>query len=147
MRHWKTTFKQSWNFLETPLKYLDTPFELAWKVLPHILKTPLIQKLERPLKDPWKTLETLIGSHGIPLILFNALWHSKCTTASKDTKRKKRDERTNERTNGRTNWVTPSLLELLIAAKNMEIDYIKSKFLSVQLAKTLALTNLRMYAF
>ena len=50
---------------------------------------------------------------------FDALKHFKYATDFKDTKEKKGDKRTDKRTNGRTNLVTKSLLELLVAAKNL----------------------------
>ena len=61
------------------------------------------------LKHPWDTLLTPVDSNLISLTLFDALWHSKCSKDSIDTKEKKRvrtDGRTDERTNELSDTVT-----------------------------------------
>ena len=81
------------------------------------------------MKLPWNTLETSLTYWETPLRHLEApCWHFKCTTNSKDTKRKKRDTQTDKRTNGRTEWVTTSHLELLIAAKNT--SFLRMHFMS-----------------
>ena len=92
-------------------------FGLRKFLVQNVLKT-FLNFLQTTLNTYWET----------PLRHLEApCWHSKCTTNSKDTKRKKKG--TNKQTDKQTNWVTPSLLELLIAAKNSVMLKISSQLI------------------
>ena len=54
-----------------------------------------MNSFETTLNHLRNTIETPLNYPWVPLTLFDALWHSKCTIDSKDTKRKKRDTHTN----------------------------------------------------
>ena len=110
--HWNT-LKHSWIILETCLKHawnmLETCLEHAWNILEICLKHAWIM-LETCLKHAWNMLERL-WKHSWTLLM---LW---MTLITHNTSRQKKG--VDGRTNKRKYWLTSSLLELFIAAKNM----------------------------
>ena len=94
--------KHAWNMLETCLEH-------AWNILEICLKHAWIM-LETCLKHAWNMLERL-WKHSWTLLM---LW---MTLITHNTSRQKKG--VDGRTNKRKYWLTSSLLELFIAAKNM----------------------------